>query len=136
LETPGEPKAAAELKYKKETTMRKIIYHTLMNPETFQPYAKVIQKTADGEIIVLFNEPLENAVSKYTLEEQSKIDFCNKVLVNNGQEHLVEDEIEFMLDPSGIAQRLDSLAKGMEDPEVLQRMAGFSVEKTVSYTKE
>jgi hypothetical protein len=116
--------------------MRKIIYHTLMNPETFQPYAKVVQKIADGRIVVLSNEPLENAVSKYTLEEQSKIDFCNKVLVNNGQEHLVEDEIEFMLDPSGIAQRLDSLAKEMEDPEVLQRMAGFSVEKTVSYNKE
>lgn len=112
--------------------MRKIIYHTLMNPETFQPYAKVIQKTADGEIIVLFNEPIEMvAVGKYTPEEQAKIDFCNEVLVDNGQEHLVEDEIEFMLDPAGITKRLDSLAKEMEDPDVLQRMAGFKVEKVI-----
>lgn len=104
-----------------------------MNPETFQPNAKVIQKTDEGEIIVLFDEPLEVATStKYTVEEQQKITFCNQVLVDNDQAELAENEIEFMLDPSGITKRLDSLAKEMEDPDVLQRMAGFKVEKVIT----
>jgi hypothetical protein len=112
--------------------MRKIIYQTVINTTTFQPYAKVIQKTDDGEIIVLFDEPLVRVISKYTPAEQSKIDFCNKVLVDIWQEPLAEDEIEFMLDPSGMNKRLEAMAEGMEDPEVLQRMAGFKVEKVIT----
>ena len=112
--------------------MRQIIYQTVLDSTTFQVKAKVVQKTAEGEIITLYNEPLDLPENKDTPAEQAKIDFCNRVLTNNGQGLLTENEIEFMLDPAGMNKRLKSLAEEMEDPEVLQRMAGFKVEKVIT----
>ena len=46
----------------------------------------------------------------------------------------LEDEIEFMLDPGYGQKRLSALAAEMEDLEVLQRMAGFTMEKVAKPT--
>lgn len=115
--------------------MRKIICHTVMNPKSFQPETKVLQQTDGGEVITLFHAATEaapkNKLSKYTLAEQNRIRFCNKVLADKGQDELTEEEIEFMLDPGYGQKRISALDKEMEDPEVLQRLAGFKVEKTI-----
>lgn len=112
--------------------MRKIILIKELDRETFQPIITIKQKHEDGTISTLFTETLEwTPPSKYTKEQQEQIDSCNKVLLSKGMETLTEEEIEYMLDPSGINKRLSELEKEMSDPETLQRMAGFKVEKKI-----
>jgi len=118
--------------------MRKIVCYTVMNSKTFQPETKMMQQTDNGEVITLFHAPVvpmpNPAPPKYTLAEQGRIIFCNKILTEQGQDELTEDEIEFMLDPGYGQKRLSALAAEMEDLEVLQRMAGFTMEKVAKPT--
>lgn len=112
--------------------MRKIILIKELDPNTFQPKITLKQKHDDGSVTTIFSETLEyTPPPKYTKEEQEKINSTNTILVNKGMEELSEKEIEYMLDPSGINKRLKELEKEMHDPEKLQRMAGFRIEKKI-----
>lgn len=112
--------------------MRKIILHTSLNVENFNTIIKLVEKKENNEIIIIHEEEIENQPrSKYTPEQQEKINRCNNILEKKGLDPLNDDEIEFMLDPTGINQRLDNIEKQMSDAESLQKMAGFKVEKKI-----
>jgi hypothetical protein len=110
--------------------MRKFILHNALNPENFNQIVKLVEKTDNDEIVTIHEEEIASVLkSKYTKEQQAKIDQCNRILENKGLDLLTEEEIEFMLDPTGVNKRLANLDKNMDDIESLQRMAGFRVEK-------
>jgi hypothetical protein len=112
--------------------MRKIILHTALNPANFNEIVKLIEKTDEGEIVTIHEEEIAwTPAPKYTKEQQEKIDRCNRILENKEMDTLTEEEIEFMLDPTGVNRRLDNLEKHMANTETLQRMAGFKVEKKI-----
>ena len=106
----------------------------MLDPETFQLKTKIVQKQNDGEIVTLYEGVDDEAFTKpkYTPEEQRKIDRVNRLLKEEGHNELTEDEIKFLLDTAGMAKRLEALEKKMQDPKVLQRMAGFKVEKVIT----
>lgn len=112
--------------------MRKIILHTSLNPANFNEIVKLVEKNDKDEIVTIHEEEIEwTPAPKYTKEQQEKIDKCNRILESKGLDLLTDEEIEFMLDPTGIGKRLDNLEKQMSDTETLQRMAGFRVEKKI-----
>lgn len=109
--------------------MRKIIYNKHVDPTTFLPTMQIILKDKDGNITTLCNEPMEWVQSKYSPEELKKINLCNEHLAKNGHELMTDEEISYMLDPTGISKLADTV-KTKED---LQKLAGFKVEKTIVY---
>jgi hypothetical protein len=112
--------------------MRKIILIKELDIESFQPKITLKQKNNDGSIITLFSSTLELLPTpKYTKEQVEKINFCNTILANKGMNLLTNEEIEYMLDPSGMEKRLGELEKEMQDTENLQKLAGFKVEKKI-----
>lgn len=114
------------------------MYTLEADPKTFQPTAVVRQKQEDGTVSVIHSEPMvAESHFKYTDQELKKIYSCNKILTGKGLDPLTEEEIEYMLDPSGVNKRLENLEDRLEDTETLQRMAGFKVEKKIGrWTKE
>ena len=112
--------------------MRKIIYNKHINPTTFKPIMQIILKDVDGNIITLCDEPFKLFLEpepKYSPEELEKINICNEYLAKNGHELMTEEEISYMLDPTGLS-KLDDAVGTIED---LQKLAGFKVEKTIVY---
>lgn len=111
--------------------MRKIIYNKHVNPTTFMPTMQILLKDVDGNIVTLCDEPLvyKPAETKYSPEELQKINICNEYLAKNGHELMTEEEISYMLDPTGLS-KVDDTVKTIED---LQKLAGFKVEKTIVY---
>jgi hypothetical protein len=114
--------------------MRKFILQHVLEPDVFELVSKLVQKNDNGEIVLIHKGVLTyvEAVPKYTAYEMNKIAEVNRILISKQLVVLTEEEIEYMLDPSGMNKRLAAIAEGMEDPEVLQRMAGFKVEKVIT----
>jgi hypothetical protein len=110
--------------------MRKFILNDYVDPTSFMYKVKLVEKTED-EVITIFDEVWVSSPSKYTPEQLKKINFCNEILAKENKESLSEEEIEFMLDPTGMNKRLRNIEKQMIDTETLQRMAGFKVEKKI-----
>jgi hypothetical protein len=112
--------------------MRKIILIQEIDKDSFQPTITIKQKNDDGSISTLFSETLQwTPPPKYTKQEQEKIDSVNSVLSKKGMDLLTDDEIDYMLDPSGLNKRLKEVEDEMKDPEKLQKLAGFKVEKRI-----
>jgi hypothetical protein len=118
--------------------MRKIMLTTSyeeISPNEREQFQILLQKRDDGSVQTLYKEQRKwmcNQTKKYTVEEQEKIDIANNILVGLESATLTEEEIAFMLDPAGMHKRTNELVKEMEDPAVLQRMAGFKVEKVIT----
>lgn len=110
--------------------MRKFILNNYVDPISFMYKVKLVEKTED-EVITIFDEVWVSSPSKYTPEQLEKINFCNEILAKENKEPLSEEEIEFMLDPTGIDKRLENIEKQMSNRETLQKMAGFKVEKKI-----
>jgi hypothetical protein len=112
--------------------MRKIILIKEVDRESFQPKITIKQKNDDGSVVELYSATLGwQPEPKYTKEQMEKINSCNTVLKEKGMDPLNEEEIEYMLDPSGIEKRLTELEKEMQNTETLQKLAGFRVEKKI-----
>ena len=111
--------------------MRKIIYNKHVNSTTFMPTMQILLKDVDGNITTLCDEPLvfKPVETKYSPEELVKINICNEQLEKNGHELMTEEEISYMLDPTGLSKLKDTV----ETIEDLQKLAGFKVEKTIVY---
>lgn len=112
--------------------MRKIIMTQHLNIENFETtICKVVEKDQD-QIKVIF-EGVRPCLPdpKYTIQEQKRIDECNSILAEKGLPLLTEKEIEYFLDPVGVNKKLSVLSEKMKDTETLQKLAGFSVEKTI-----
>lgn len=112
--------------------MRKILLIKDMDPETFNLRVKVLQRNEDGTVETLSSSVMSHTNSKYTKDQLEKIEQCNRALASKGMPELTEEEADYMLDPSGIGARLSALEEEMKDPETIQRLAGFKVEKTVT----
>lgn len=112
--------------------MRKILLTQGINLDTFAPMVEVFEVIGKGEKEVLLREELAvSKPSRYTPEEQAKIDTCNRALQSKGKDPLSEEEIDYMLDPANMIKRIDNLSKEMDDTENLQKLAGFKVEKHI-----
>jgi hypothetical protein len=111
--------------------MRKIIHAIGIDPVSFQPQSLVVLKKENGTSVELERKVLEAIPSKYTAEEQRRIDHCNSVLSKHDMPPLTEEEADFMLDPNGAKKRLAELEEAMNDPEKLQALSGFKVEKRI-----
>ena len=96
-----------------------------MDPHTYQPTLKTVMKDEDGNKLVLSEEKL--TLSKYTLEQQNKINSVNTMLTDQSLPVLTEEEIEYLLYPPE--------AKNIEtSPEDFQKLSGVVVEKKIMYT--
>lgn len=112
--------------------MRKIVLITYLDPESFMPKISIKQKNEDGEIVELYSATLQSkSKSKYTKEEMEKIDMVNSVLNEKGMDELTEEEIEYLLDPADMKKRLEEIEENMGNPENLQKLAGFRIEKKI-----
>lgn len=113
--------------------MRKFILNKTLDPKTFEMTGRLVQRDGDN-VNTIYDDSVEEFIpkeSKYTKEQREHIDLCNKILESKNMDLLTENEIEYLLDPSGINRKLDDLEKQITDTETLQRMAGFKVEKKI-----
>jgi len=103
-----------------------------VNETTYAPTVTVFEVTGPGEREILHQEELtREPESRYTPEEQKKIDMCNAALSKKGKEPLSEEEIDYMLDPGGRRKWFEKVDEKIDDLETMQRMAGYRVEKRI-----
>jgi len=92
---------------------------------SFNPY--LLLRIKDGDEKREFKEPCELKSQKYTAEEERRIASCNSILIKNFQSEMDEEETEYFINPTPT------------DPptnDELQELAGFSVEKKITYKTE
>jgi hypothetical protein len=111
--------------------MRKIVYAISFDEKSFTPFLTIKMRGEDGKVSVLFREEMSKQVdSKYTPEQQAKINQVNQILSMNGEPPITEEECDYMVGPLGA----DKAYIGSDlDEEELQRLAGFKVEKKITY---
>lgn len=80
--------------------IRRIIYNTLVDPDTNEPMAQIKILDSWGNVEELYKGELHNPVRQYTPEQQRKIDLCNTVLESKGYSHMDDEEISWMLSGS------------------------------------
>ncbi len=105
--------------------MRKISITPGCDPVTFEPH--VTLRIKDKHAKLEFKVSIVAGQSKYSAEEQRKIDACNSMLIKNGQDEMSEEETEYFNNPMPVKQ---------PTPEELQTLSGFKVEKTITYCEE
>ena len=110
--------------------MRKVTYTIEFNNETFVPHLVIKMLNEDGQVTELFREEITAQLnSKYTPEQQAKINQVNNVMLATGNGVLTEEECDWMLDPNSFRAHMEEKL----DDEQLQRLAGFKVEKKITY---
>lgn len=109
--------------------MRKIATTLTMDPETFAPKFVISVKHPDGTIDKTKLD-IKADESKYTPQQQAKINAVNKALKDKNDPEMTEEEIEYML-KIGKYKLEDDLP---EDTDEIQALAGFKVEKKIIYT--
>lgn len=112
-----------------ELKMRKILYTIGTDDDSFAPFLLIKMRDEDGTVTELFKEEFVIKDTKYTAEQQAKINQVNSLLSMNGSQPLTEEECDWMLDPNSFKAYMD--AEIEEDK--LQRLAGFKVEKKITY---
>jgi len=112
--------------------MRKMIMYTTIDNNTFEANAVLRIKedqdnkefielsVDDGDISKLF-------ANGFTEKDIIRILQCNNTLSANNKKHLTTEEAKYMLDPSG-----GRWNETPSDPESLQKLAGFTVKKTIT----
>lgn len=101
-----------------------------LNDKTYMPFLVIKMRDEDGNVIELFKEDLSKDYdNKYTPEQQAKINQVNTLLGMNGGHPMTEEECDWMLDPNAYKAYMEAeIAE-----EELQRLAGFKVEKKITY---
>ena len=113
-----------------ELNMRKIVYNIGLDRETYAPYLIIKMRDEDGTVTELFKEEItQETDNKYTPEQQAKINQVNMLLGMNGQSPMTEEECDFMIDPHSYKAYMNAEL----EEEKLQRLAGFKVEKKITY---
>ena len=118
--------------------MRKIRMGITLDSETFDPFVSVILKeTPDSDVTILHKEAVSdqevkfiNKLTSYSSRELYNIFFTNKILLEKGHAIMTDEEMDFFTDPT----RTKHIEKLIKDPEDLQKLSGFMVEKKVVYT--
>jgi len=111
--------------------MRKFLETIAVDTSGFDPYLIITMKDESGSNTVLLKtkmEPDNSVKSKYSLTEQKRIDRINQLLMERGFATMTEPESDFLIDPNGL--RWNKIDTNTED---LQRLAGFTVEKKITY---
>lgn len=105
--------------------MRKIRQTHLFDDATCTAKIKVTVKNSDDNLVeVIEIDPTIEVDSKYTAQQLHEIKECNRALTSRGMPEMSE-EIEYMLWPM-----IPSKEPSFDD---LQKLSGFSVNKTVTY---
>lgn len=119
-----------EVSTKENPKIRKFFKSETLDPKTFDIRVHLSMKKDDGTVTVLLNKlkPIED-LSKYTREQQAVFKMFNEKLVDIGEPEMTDDEKDFCFklgkyDPNSI----------VKEPEDLQALAGFKVEKKIIYT--
>ena len=109
--------------------MRKFIYAQILDPLTFDLALTIVEKDENGNTTVLLKEPVKRhpLPNRYTKEEIEQIEKVNSVLSDRGEAPMTEEEMEYFVDPMGLTR----LEKKTPDPEDIQKLAGFKVEKKI-----
>ena len=68
----------------------------------------------------------------YMPEDYSRIEFCNKALLDKGYLELTTEEADFMLSRINLDETLGKKMNEGLEPESLQRLAGFQVQKIIT----
>ena len=106
--------------------MRKILYTLAIDNKTFEPLTVIRMREEDGTIVELLNEGFHSG--KYTPEQRAKIDQVNALLTAKDHPPLTEEECDWMLVPTSHKTQTTDPAE-----DELQRLAGFKVEKKITY---
>lgn len=108
--------------------MRKFANIKGVDPETFEVYQIIKEKNEDGTVIELLREKITShpLSGRYTPDEIKDIEKVNSVLEAKGESKLTDAEMDFLIDPLGLKRRSST-----EQPEDMQRLAGFKVEKKI-----
>jgi hypothetical protein len=120
--------------------MRKIIQTTGMSPESFTPTIKVIMMEEnqppttilEKELVVLKQPNMIYRNKEYSVEEYARIELCNSALISHNMPEMTADEADFMLSRADIRSAVQKKMNEDLEPESLQRLAGFSVEKIIT----
>ena len=116
----------------KYANCRKVVSSITYDRSTFKPLMTVIIKQPGNATRTILGPAELNFVKpKYTPEQQLKIALANQLLVEHAMDEMTELETELFVEPFG--PQLKHLEEEMEDPEKLARLAGYKVEKKVTY---
>ena len=127
----------------KEKEMRKIIFGTFIDSTTFTIVKEVKMITEDGtspetvfsqvvERVKQQPQPMIYRGKSYMPEDYSRIEFCNKALLDKGYLELTTEEADFMLSRINLDETLGKKMNEGLEPESLQRLAGFQVQKIIT----
>lgn len=112
--------------------MRKVANVIKYHPKTYEAVIEISMLAEDGSITELAKIPHTRdtvTLEKYTAADCRNIDQCNAALVQHELPVMSEEENDWMLDPTGL--RWKPVIK--TSPEEFERLAGFTVEKTIKY---
>ena len=116
----------------KYANCRTVVSSITYDKSTFKPVMTVmIKQPGETTGTVLGSIELDATRPKYTHEQLEKISKANTLLVETGMDVMSELETEMFVEPFG--PQLKHLEEEMEDPEKLARLAGYKVEKKVTY---
>ena len=88
------------------------------------------EATGKYELIDL-KQTVPDKLEKYTKKQQLAIIFVNNSLEARKQEPLTVEEIDHMFDPVGAVKGMKEFDDKVKTVADLQRLAGFTVEKTI-----
>ena len=109
--------------------MRKYGYILTIDTSTFDTLSQlhmVNEETGKFELI------MSEVISlNYSIKEQATIRTVNDMLSASNKELLTDEEIKFLLDPTNASGKQQKFDDKVTTPADLQRLAGFTIEKTV-----
>ena len=112
-----------------ELKMRKILYTLAIDNKTFEPLTVIRMREEDGTVVELYRDTFNSTIDgKYTPEQRAKIDQTNALLLAKGYLPLTDEEADWMLVPTSHKTQTTDPAE-----DELQRLAGFKVEKKITY---
>ena len=121
--------------------MRKIIFGTFVDPNTFSLVKEVRMIAEDGappesllrvELETANPQPMIYRGKSYMPKDYNRIEFCNKALLDKGYLELTIEEADFMLSRTTILEQNGNKVNEELEPESLQRLAGFQVQKIIT----
>lgn len=112
--------------------MRKLSMITSYDNETFIQNFKAVLKDESGTTTVLVEREIlpEFTVSEFNEKQLNIINMFNKLLVDQNQAEMTLDEKRYLIDPAGFYLKD---RPGIENTNNIQALAGFKVEKVISY---
>lgn len=119
--------------------MRRIMQTTGINPVSFTPTVKILMTEEDQvtktilekELTIIKPVPMIYRNKEYSVADYARIELCNSALLDHNLAEMTTEEADFMLSRPDAKMVIEKMNEDLE-PESLQRLAGFSVEKIIT----